>query len=76
MTCPAPLQGNASTVRFFFFEKLGVLLLGVFSRAFAVLCRTRSSEMRQYRVIVNDCYKNKQVTCRQYQQFFVVTCLD
>ena len=29
-----------------------------------------------YRVIVNECYKNKQVTCNKYQQFFVVTCLD
>ena len=29
-----------------------------------------------YRVIVNECYKNKQVTCNKYKQFFVVTCLD
>ena len=30
----------------------------------------------EYRVIVNECYKNKQVTCNKYQQLFVVTCLD
>ena len=29
-----------------------------------------------YRVIVNECYKNKQVTCNKYYIFFVVTCLD
>ena len=29
-----------------------------------------------YRVIVNECYKNKQVTCNKYQQFCIVTCLD
>ena len=27
-----------------------------------------------YLVLVNECYKNKQVTCKKYQQFCVVTC--